>query len=96
MTPFISNRKNSGTIQQVNHYRNTFYWPLKTRGTILLVLLAAVIIAVSIIIAAWIGRSDISKVQKKEKYEILTGPRGGRYYINRNGNKTYVKREERK
>ena len=24
--------------------------------------------------------------------EILTGPRGGQYYINKNGNKTYVKR----
>lgn len=23
--------------------------------------------------------------------EIHTGPRGGRYYINRNGNKTYIK-----
>ncbi|UCA61819.1 hypothetical protein KB553_09915 [Chryseobacterium rhizoplanae] len=24
--------------------------------------------------------------------EILTGPRGGKYYINKNGNKTYIKR----
>lgn len=25
--------------------------------------------------------------------EIHTGPRGGRYYINKNGNKTYIKRK---
>ena len=26
--------------------------------------------------------------------KVFTGPRGGKYYINKNGNKTYVDRDE--
>ena len=36
------------------------------------------------------------KIPEKAKYEILIGPRGGLYYINRNGNKTYLKDREKK
>lgn len=34
------------------------------------------------------------RIENEEYYnghKILTGPRGGKYYINKNGNKTYIK-----
>lgn len=36
------------------------------------------------------------KLPEKAKHQILIGPRGGLYYINRNGNKTYLKDREKK
>lgn len=35
------------------------------------------------------------KLREKEKHEIIFGPKGGQYYINRNGNKTYLKKNEK-
>ncbi|NMD86707.1 hypothetical protein HF882_08940 [Victivallis vadensis] len=36
------------------------------------------------------------KIPEKAKYEILTGPRGGQFYINRNGNKRYLSSDKNK
>ena len=32
----------------------------------------------------------ISEEESKNGKKVYTGPRGGRYYINKNGNKTYI------
>lgn len=95
MTPTINNRKNSGEIQQINQYRNFYYWPLQIRGTIILFLSVAVIIAMAIVTVAWF-ESNPRVGPPEEEREILTGPRGGQYYINCNGNRTYVKRKGEK
>jgi len=33
-----------------------------------------------------------SSTETYNGHEVITGPRGGKYYINKNGNKTYIKR----
>lgn len=37
--------------------------------------------------------SEKSYNSSSSSYQILTGPRGGKYYINSHGNKTYIKRK---
>ncbi len=37
--------------------------------------------------------TDYSVGRTSEGHIIFTGPRGGRYYINKNGNKTYIKND---
>ncbi len=32
-----------------------------------------------------------SSAETYNGHEVFTGPRGGKYYINKNGNKTYIK-----
>lgn len=32
-----------------------------------------------------------SSTETYNGHEVFTGPRGGKYYINKNGNKTYIK-----
>jgi len=40
-----------------------------------------------------VNRNKAYKSNESYKYNIYVGPRGGRYYINKNGNKTYIKRK---
>ena len=36
------------------------------------------------------SREKIVKRVTKKKYTIMTGPKGGKYYVSKNGNKVYV------
>lgn len=88
MPPELNNRNNSGKVTQVNYPQKIInHWPLSRRSTIILAIAIALIVAAAIVSGAII----LHKVPELPPERVLlTGPRGGQFYYNKNGNKVYV------